>query len=137
MPDLLAWLQATQPEVWERLNKTHGTALPLVLAERLSKNLNERGTLDVLRRGVEMLGLKAPLDLAQIKPALALNPAIQARYQANLLRVAQQVKHSPNAPNDALDLVLFLNGVAVLAASCSRRRYGDDAAARPRLGSLG
>lgn len=112
-PDLLAWLQATQPEPWEKLNKTHGTALPQVLAERVRKNLNERGTLDVLRRGVEMLGLKAPLDLAQFKPALALNPAIQARYAANRLRVVRQVKHSPNAPNDALDLVLFLNGVAV------------------------
>ena len=81
MPDLLAWLEGTQPEAWEKLSKTHGTALPLVLAERLRKNLNERGTLDVLRRGVEMLGLKAPLDLAQFKPALALNSAIHARYR--------------------------------------------------------
>lgn len=112
-PDLLAWLQATQPEAWERLSKTHGAALPQLLAERVRKNLNERGTLDVLRRGVEMLGLRAPLDLAQFKPALALNPAIQARYAANRLRVVRQVKHSPNATNDALDLVLFLNGIAV------------------------
>jgi type I restriction enzyme R subunit len=112
-PDLLAWLQATQPDAWERLSQTHGAALPQVLAERVRKNLNDRGTLDVLRRGVEMLGLKAPLDLAQFKPALALNPAIQARYAANRLRVVRQVKHSPNAPNDALDLVLFLNGIAV------------------------
>jgi type I restriction enzyme R subunit len=113
MPDLLAWVEATQPESFQRLTKTHGAALPDVLAERVRKNMNERGTLDVLRRGVEMLGLKEPLMLAQFKPALAINPAIQTRYAANRLRVVQQVAHSPNNTKAELDLVLFLNGVAV------------------------
>lgn len=27
LPDLLAWVQATQPESWQRLAKTHGAAL--------------------------------------------------------------------------------------------------------------
>lgn len=114
--DLLAWVETTQPERFQRLIKTHGTGLQTVLAERVRKSLNERGTLDVLRRGVEMLGLKEPLMLAQFKPALAINPAIQAHYAANRLRVVRQVRHSPNQPNDALDLVLFLNGIAVATA---------------------
>ena len=113
MPDLLAWIGATQPQSFQRLTKTHGPALPTVLAERVRKSLNERGTLDVLRRGVDMMGLKEPLMLAQFKPALSLNPEIQARYAANRLRVVRQVTHSPNNPKAELDLVLFLNGVAV------------------------
>ena len=116
LPDLLAWVEGTQPAGWQKLFKTHGPALPKVLAERVRKSLNERGTLDVLRRGVEMLGLKEPLLLAQFKPALALNPETQARYAANRLRVVRQVNHSPNNPKDALDLVLFLNGIAVATA---------------------
>ncbi len=116
LPDLLAWVATTQPESLERLTKTHGTALSSVLAERVRKNLNERGTLDVLRRGVEMLGLKEPLMLAQFKPALAINPAIQERYAANRLRVVRQPTHSPNNPKAELDLVLFVNGVAVATA---------------------
>lgn len=116
LPDLLAWVEATQAESYQRLAKTHGAALPKVVAERVRKNLNERGTLDVLRRGVEMLGLKEPLMLAQFKPALAINPFIQAHYAANRLRVVRQICHSPNYPKDALDLVLFLNGVAVATA---------------------
>ncbi|MCG9094272.1 type I restriction endonuclease subunit R [Laribacter hongkongensis] len=115
-PDLLAWVEATQPDSYQRLAKTHGAQLPRVLAERVRKNLNERGTLDVLRRGVEMLGLREPLRLAQFKPALAMNEATLAAYAANRLRVVRQVRHSPNAPQDALDLVLFLNGVAVATA---------------------
>ncbi|MGC3962654.1 MAG: DEAD/DEAH box helicase family protein [Rhodocyclaceae bacterium] len=115
LPDLLAWVEETQPASFAKLTATHGAALPQVLADRVRKSLNlpDRGTLDVLRRGVEMLGLKEPLMLAQFKPALAINPATQAKYAANRLRVVRQVCHSPNNPKEELDLVLFLNGIAV------------------------
>ncbi|WP_374341901.1 type I restriction endonuclease subunit R [Methyloversatilis sp.] len=113
MPDLLSWLKVSQAESLLKLEKTHGAQLGKVLAERVRKSLNERGTLEVLRRGVDMLGLPAPLQLAQFRPALGLNPAIQARYEANHLRVLRQVHHSPNLPKDALDLLLCLNGVPV------------------------
>ncbi|MFY0480684.1 type I restriction endonuclease subunit R [Achromobacter marplatensis] len=116
LPDVLSWVESTQPDNWQRLSKTHGVFLPQVLAERIRKNLNERGSLDVLRRGVEMLGLKEPLELAQFKPALAINPATQAKYAANRLRVVRQICHSPNSPRDELDLVLFLNGIPVATA---------------------
>ncbi len=116
LPDLLAWIEATQPESWERLGKAHGPAVAERVAERVRKSLDERGTLEVLRRGVEMIGLKAPLALVQFRPALAMNPALAQRYAANRLRVVRQVKHSPNNPNDALDLVLFVNGIAVATA---------------------
>ncbi|HDR9316134.1 type I restriction endonuclease subunit R [Burkholderia vietnamiensis] len=113
LPDLLAWIESTQPDAWRTLTKNHGTTLATVLAERIRKNMNERGTLDVLRRGVEMLGLKQPLSLVQFKPALGLNPEIQKLYAANRLRVIRQVRHSLNNPHDAIDLVLFANGIPV------------------------
>ena len=113
LPDLMAWIEETQPDTWERLTKTHGPATTERLSERVRKSLNERGTLDVLRRGVEMLGLKEPLSLVQFKPALAINPVILQRYAANRLRVVRQVRHSLNNPLDELDLVLFLNGIPV------------------------
>ncbi|SJZ76356.1 type I restriction endonuclease subunit R [Novilysobacter spongiicola] len=116
LPDLLAWVEATQPDSWQRLLKTHGPQLGERLADRIRKNLDDRGTLDVLRRGVEMLGLKQPLSLVQFKPALGMNPVTQQHYAANRLRVVRQVKHSPNRPNDCLDLVLFVNGIAVATA---------------------
>ncbi|WP_091793165.1 type I restriction endonuclease [Burkholderia sp. WP9] len=116
LPDLLAWIETTQPDTWQRLTKTHGTAVCERVAERVRKSMNERGTLDVLRRGVEMLGLVKPLSLVQFKPALAINPVIQQHYAANRLRVVRQVRHSPNNPQDAVDLVLFVNGIPVATA---------------------
>lgn len=111
--DVVAWVQATQPDAWAALNKTHGTNAESMLLDRLRKQLDDRGTLDVLRVGVEMLGLKAPLKLAQFKPALAMNPDLQARYTANRLRVVRQVRTNHD---DIIDLVLFLNGIPVATA---------------------
>ncbi|ERI51891.1 hypothetical protein N878_05745 [Pseudomonas sp. EGD-AK9] len=113
--DLLDWVKNTQPKAWEALSKNHGAAAEAVLLDRLRKSLDERGTLDVLRQGIELLGLRQPLQLAQFKPALSMNPELTARYAANRLRVVRQVRYSLACEN-SIDLVLFLNGIPV--ATC-------------------
>ena len=111
--DVLAWVQATQPKAWGVLLKNHGAKATDTLLARLRDQLNQRGTLDVLRQGIELLGLKAPLKLAEFKPALAINPDILARYAANRLRVVRQLRYSLHDTNNSIDLVLFLNGLPV------------------------
>lgn len=111
--DLLAWVQATQPQAWDTLTKNHGVAAEAMLLDRLRKQLDERGTLEVLRVGIDLLGLRAPLKLAQFKPALAMNPELQARYAANRLRVVRQCRTNHD---DIIDLVLFINGIPVATA---------------------
>lgn len=110
--DVLAWVQATQPKAWDILTKNHGSKAEETLLTRLRDQLDQRGTLDVLRHGIELLGLKAPIKLAEFKPALAINPDILARYAANRLRVVRQVHYSLHCEN-CIDLVLFLNGLPV------------------------
>ena len=110
--DIAAWVQDTQPKAWEALSKSHGAAAEAVLLDRIRKQLDDRGTLDVLRHGIELLGLRQPLQLAQFKPALAMNPELQQKYAANRLRVVRQVRYSLHNEN-SIDLVLFLNGIAV------------------------
>ena len=113
--DVLAWVQETQPKAWETLTKNHGSQAGETLLNRLRDQLDQRGTLDVLRHGIELLGLKTPLMLAQFKPALAINADILARYAANRLRVVRQVRYSLHNEN-SLDMVLFLNGLPVATA---------------------
>ncbi|ESZ47786.1 type I restriction endonuclease subunit R [Mesorhizobium sp. RSR565B] len=110
--DVVDWVKASQPNAWDALTKSHGAAAETTLLDRVRKQLDERGTLDVIRHGVEMIGLKAPLALAQFKPALAMNADILARNQTNRLRVVRQVRYSL-ANENAIDLVLFLNGLPV------------------------
>ena len=110
--DVLDWVQEAQPEAWETLTKNHGAGAGETLLARLRDQIDQRGTLDVLRHGIELLGLRKPLKLAEFKPALAMNAEILARYEANRLRVVRQVRYSLHNEN-AIDLVLFLNGVPV------------------------
>jgi len=111
-PDLIAWVQEAQPEAWEVLQKNHGSKASATLLERVRRQLDQLGTLDLLRHGVEVLGLPKALKLAEFKPAFGLNPAILARYNANRLRVVRQVRYSTRNQN-CLDLMLVLNGIPV------------------------
>ncbi|MEN9354241.1 MAG: hypothetical protein RL318_1566 [Fibrobacterota bacterium] len=111
-PDVLDWIRETQPEGWEALSKSHGAATESVLLDRLRKQMDDLGTLAVLRTGIELVGLRQPLKLAQFKPALGMNEQLQARYAANRLRVVRQVRYSLRNEN-SIDLVLFLNGLPV------------------------
>jgi type I restriction enzyme R subunit len=110
--DLVGWVHDTQPDVWDVLQKNHGAKATDTLLERVRTQLDQRGTLDVLRVGIDLLGAKSTVKLAQFKPAFGLNPDIIARYAANRLRVVRQVKYSVHA-EWSFDLVLFLNGIPV------------------------
>ena len=113
--DLLAWIQSTQPEAWESLEKTYGAAAATTLAVRLRTALDKSGTLTLLRDGLDLVGLKQRVALCQFRPALGTNAVLQARYAANRLRVVRQVRYSLHNEN-SLDSVLFLNGIPVATA---------------------
>ena len=110
--DVLAWVQGASPEAWASLEKNHGGKAGEVLLDRLRHQLNQLGTLEVLRHGIEMVGVKGRIRFGEFKPAFNINPDIVGRYQANRLRVARQVRYSL-ANENCIDLVLFLNGIPV------------------------
>jgi type I restriction enzyme, R subunit len=111
-PDVISWVKASQPKVWEALSKSHGASAESVLLERLRKQMNELGTLAVLRNGIELTGIRGKIDLAQFKPAMAMNPDLETKYAANRLRVVRQLRYSLHNEN-AIDLGLFLNGLPI------------------------
>jgi type I restriction enzyme R subunit len=114
-PDLIGWVQEAQPEAWEVLQKNHGSKAEATLLQRVRQQLDQVGSLDLLRHCVEVLGLPKALKLAEFKPAFGLNPQILVRYNANRLRVVRQVRYSTRNEN-CLDLVLFLNGIPAATA---------------------
>lgn len=111
-PDLTAWLEESQKDLWETYKQKNGSKAEASLLQRIREQLDQQGTLDLLRNGIEVMGLPKALKLAEFKPALGLNPDILARYNANRLRVVRQVRYSLHNEN-CIDLVLFLNGIPV------------------------
>ena len=112
--DLLTYIRDTQPEAIEKLTKFYHDKTDQMLLRRATEQMNKHGALHVLRHGFKDRGAK--IRLCQFKPDHGLNPETLERYQANRLRVVQEVSYSPHARegyNPRLDLVLFVNGVPV------------------------
>ena len=110
--DLIEWVQGAQPDAWDTLAKNHAAGAVSVLLDRTRKELDNRGTLDVMRHGIGLTGLKTNIQLSQFRPALAGNSEVESRYALNRLRVVRQLRFSLHNEN-CIDLVLFLNGLPV------------------------
>lgn len=54
--DLLDFVRETQPQQWERLERIHGANAGEKFCKRVARELDRRGVVEVLRRGVEDLG---------------------------------------------------------------------------------
>jgi type I restriction enzyme R subunit len=63
-PDVVAWVQETQPKAWDALQKTHGASAENVLLDRIRQQLNQIGTLDVLRWPVSRASFNICISLA-------------------------------------------------------------------------
>lgn len=124
--ELFAFIEDTQPKEWATLVKHRGgdpdVARTKFLA-RLVSELDLRGTIDVLRRGVEDQGVK--MTLAFSKPASGLNETILKLYGLNRLTVDRQVRYS-GAHTGELDLGLFVNGIPVATVELKSPVNGQD-----------
>ncbi len=111
--DFFAFVQATQPTLWTELRKHHQMGLEAALLDTLTKSLDSRGALDVLRHGFKFFGKK--IECAYFKPAHGMNPEILARYADNRLVLTRQVRFVVDG-DESVDLVLFVNGFPVATA---------------------
>ena len=110
--ELFAFIGATQADAWDRLNQLHGgdaNTAQQRFADRLAKQIDKNGTIDVLRHGVDDLGIH--IDLAYFRPSSGLNPDLEKLYDANRLSVTRQLRYAGDIK--ALDLGLFCNGLPV------------------------
>ncbi|WP_460539940.1 type I restriction endonuclease subunit R, partial [Halomonas garicola] len=115
--DLLGYVQDAWPERWKQFCKANPQAPERAFIQRTVRELEKAGTLEVLRHGFKVPGIK--FDLCSFQPDHGMNPESLARYRANRLRVVPEVSYSPHASekgaaksyNPRLDLVLFVNGI--------------------------
>ncbi len=123
--EVLAFVQATQPKPWAKLQAIHGAALDGIFLDALCKVLDQRGALSVLRQGFKFHGQQ--VRLAYFAPGHGLNPEVWKLYEQNRLRVVRQLRYDPKNDNE-LDLALFLNGLP------DRHRRAEEPHDRPEGG---
>ena len=110
-PDtVLAFLRATQPATWARLEALHGANTGEQILTDLCKWLDHHGALATLRHGFKCYG--RTLHLAYFKAAHGLNPELEASYAANIPGITRQL-HFSTRTTESVDVVLSLNGIPV------------------------
>lgn len=116
--DVLAYFKEAWPERWDKFAKANPNNPNDVLVQKLVRELEQSGTLDVLRHGFKLPAVK--VELCSFQPDHGMNPDTLKRYHSNRLRVVPEVSYSPHAReagsggqsyNPRLDLVLFVNGI--------------------------
>ncbi|MFG1903168.1 type I restriction endonuclease subunit R [Micromonospora carbonacea] len=123
--ELAAFIGATQPDEWAKLLAYHGNDPNVAqrqFAQYLARQIDERGPLDVLRRGVKDKGVL--IRLAYFKPAHAITDDALTLYRANRLTVTRQLAYS-TSNNNTLDLVLFVNGIPLATAELKNPLTGQ------------
>ncbi|MGP5570764.1 type I restriction endonuclease subunit R [Pseudomonas helleri] len=110
--DVLGYFKEAWPERWDKFAKANPNNPDDVLVQKLVRELEQSGTLDVLRHGFKLPAVK--VELCSFKPDHGMNPDTLKRYYCNRLRVVPEVSYSPHARESydpRLDLVLFVNGI--------------------------
>ena len=111
--DVIGYYREAHPDQWQRFAKRNERDPESALLDKVARELDKAGTLNVLRHGFKVPG--ARVNLCAFKPDHGMNEDTLARYHANRLRVVPEVSYSPHARsgdyNPRLDLLLFVNGI--------------------------
>jgi len=123
--EFVAFVRMTQPDVWQALEKLHGTSTETVILDDFTKALDgHAGALQVIRHGFKCFGKL--IRVAYFAPAHGMNPESQRLYEANKFTVTRQVKYSTKHEN-SIDLVLSLNGIPIATAELKNPMSGQNA----------
>ncbi len=107
---VIEFIQSTQPKEWDKLKSLYNKDIENRFVQRLYKELDLRGLLDVVRHGIVDSGVK--FKLAYFKPDSGLNQEIIDLYEKNKFYVTRQV-HFSSKNNKSIDLLLSLNGLPI------------------------
>ncbi len=117
------FLKASQPKEWDKIINIHKSEVEAKVIQRLIRELDLRGSLDVLRKGFTDYGVK--FSMAYFKPESTLNPQAEVNYCANHLSVTRQLYYEREGKN-SLDMVIALNGLPIATIELKNQFTGQN-----------
>lgn len=118
---LFLFLEETQKKSLEKLKEIYKGQYKQKILFRLDNELKRRGMIDVLRKGIKDYGVH--LNLSYFKPPTTLNQELMELYTKNRLSVTEELVHKEG---ERVDLVIFLNGLPVLAFELKNEFTGQN-----------
>ncbi len=120
---VLKFWKKTQLDQLNKLKEVHGSLFQDKILERLDLELEKRGALEVLRKGINDRG--AHLDLAYFEPQSTNNPEAINLYKSNIFSVIRQVHYSTKDTGKSIDMVLFVNGIPIFTIELKNQLTGQ------------
>ena len=131
--DVTGFLTDSQPAKWKALEALLGPKTTTTVLDSLSKELDLKGTLHVLRHGFKCYG--KTLRMAWFQPNTTMNPEAAENYARNRLTVTRQAafasvmkKADGKYRRCVIDVTLAVNGVPVVTAELKNPLTGQRAA---------
>ena len=135
--DVSGFLKGSQPAKWDALGALLGRETGSTVLDSLSKELDLKGTLHVLRHGFKCYG--KTFRMAYFRPNTRMNPEAAEHYAENRLTITRQVaftsvmkKADGNNRRCIIDVTLAVNGIPVVTAELKNPLTGQRAAAAMR-----
>ncbi|MBP5983946.1 MAG: type I restriction endonuclease subunit R [Fluviicola sp.] len=110
---LFQFLESTQPKAVAKLKQYHKELYQQKIIKRLNDQIQAKGIIEVLRKGIVDGFTDTKLKLFYDKPVSSYNMIANSLYQANVFSVIRQVFYSSKNRN-SLDMVVFINGLPVI-----------------------
>ena len=130
--DVIGFVKGSQATRWQQLETLLGSRTQATVLEALSKELEIKGALHVLRHGFKCYG--KTLRLAYFRPNSGMNPEAAAKYAHNRLTITRQVsftsvlKRPDGKPKRCIiDVTLAVNGLPVVTAELKNPLTGQPA----------
>jgi len=122
--DLFSFLDKTQNKKTKILKEQYGENFEEKFLNYLSKEIDERGVIDVLRKGIKNSGQK--FDLIYFEPNSGLNKELEEKYKNNNFSVIRQLKFLEDTQH-SIDIVFFINGIPIITIELKNSLTGQTA----------
>jgi len=120
---LIGFIQETQSKTLEKLEIQFGTETESKLIKKVSTEIESRGVIDVLRKGVKTRGCE--FKLVYFQPKSGLNPEHKDLYKQNRFTVIRQLKYSLKNEN-SIDMGIFINGIPIVMIELKNTLTGQN-----------
>lgn len=109
---VLSFVQQTQPKEWSKFQKLYGDKAEQKFLIRLVKEIEDKGTINILRNGFKDVGCN--FQLFYPKPNNNKNPDLFDKFEKNIFSIVDELEYQEREKGNRLDLVIFVNGLPII-----------------------
>lgn len=112
-PELtLKFIKDTQSTLWKKFETVYGDSSEQKFFYRLISEINEKGTINVLRNGFKDVGCY--FKLFYPKPNNNKNQDLFEQFEKNIFSVIDELEYEQKDVSKRIDLVVFINGLPII-----------------------